>query len=167
MDYETIDSFKQSRLELFFSLFCYNDFKFRNKGQAIGVQQLVTTLAVAGILMVIGVTVFQAVIKEVSTTSGTDAANTTIAELVNTSAINGLELGIIGVVVLGAVIIMVVLFTLKNAADTDDEDFVSMKQLKKKEKKHNLQMIDESQYDDAKKPRWNLFGLNKNKGLKK
>jgi len=82
------------------------------KAQAgIGIRELVTTLAVAGILFIVGVLIFSKVDSAIDTTDFTAAQNTTV-ENIRTTVLDSFELGVISLIVLAAVVILGVLFAL-------------------------------------------------------
>ncbi|MCH8003897.1 MAG: hypothetical protein IH934_04685 [Nanoarchaeota archaeon] len=81
------------------------------KGQAIGIRELVTTLAVAGILFIVGVLIFSKVDASIDTSSFTTAQNATV-DTIRTTVLDSFELGVISLIVLAAVVILAVLFTL-------------------------------------------------------
>lgn len=81
------------------------------KAQAIGIRELVTTLAVAGILFIVGVLIFSKVDASIDTGSFTAAQNATVETIRNT-VLDSFELGVISLIVLAAVVILAVLFTL-------------------------------------------------------
>ncbi len=81
------------------------------KGQAIGIRELVTTLAVAGILFIVGVLIFSKVDASINTDTFTTAQNATVDTIRNT-VLDSFELGVISLIVLAAVVILAVLFTL-------------------------------------------------------
>ena len=81
------------------------------KAQAIGIRELVTTLAVAGILFIVGVLIFSKVDAAIDTSTFSSAQNSTVANI-RTTVLDSFELGVISLIVLAAVVILGVLFTL-------------------------------------------------------
>ena len=81
------------------------------KAQAIGIRELVTTLAVAGILFIVGVLIFSKVDSAIDTSSFTAGQNSTVATI-RTTVLDSFELGVISLIVLAAVVILGVLFAL-------------------------------------------------------
>jgi len=81
------------------------------KAQAIGIRELVTTLAVAGILFIVGVLIFSKVDASIDTGSFTTAQNNTV-DVIRNTVLDSFELGVISLIVLAAVVILAVLFTL-------------------------------------------------------
>ena len=81
------------------------------EGQALGIRELVTTLAVAGILFIVGVLIFSKVDSAIPTDTFTAAQNTTLATI-RTTVLDSFELGVISLIVLAAVVILGVLFML-------------------------------------------------------
>ena len=85
--------------------------KMGRKAQALGIRELVTTLAVAGILFIVGVLIFSKVDSAIDTTSFTTAQNSTV-DTIRTTVLDSFELGVIALIVLAAVVILGVLFAL-------------------------------------------------------
>lgn len=83
------------------------------KAQALGIRELVTTLAVAGILFIVGVLIFSKVDGSIDTSSFTAAQNTTV-DTIRDTVLDSFELGVISLIVLAAVVILGVLFALGN-----------------------------------------------------
>ncbi len=81
------------------------------KAQALGIRELVTTLAVAGILFIVGVLIFSKVDSAIDTTDFTAAQNSTV-DTIRTTVLDSFELGVIALIVLAAVVILGVLFAL-------------------------------------------------------
>ena len=81
------------------------------KAQAIGIRELVTTLAVAGILFIVGVLIFSKVDSAIDTSTFTAAQNSTV-DTIRTTVLDSFELGVISLIVLAAVVILGVLFAL-------------------------------------------------------
>lgn len=83
------------------------------KAQAVGIRELVTTLAVAGILFIVGVLIFSKVDSAIDTSSFTADQNSTV-DTIRTTVLDSFELGVISLIVLAAVVILGVLFALGN-----------------------------------------------------
>lgn len=81
------------------------------KAQAVGIRELVTTLAVAGILFIVGVLIFSKVDSAIDTSSFTADQNTTV-DTIRSTVLDSFELGVISLIVLAAVVILGVLFAL-------------------------------------------------------
>lgn len=86
-------------------------FKMGKKAQAIGIRELVTTLAVAGILFIVGVLIFSKVDSAIDTSSFTADQNATV-DTIRSTVLDSFELGVISLIVLAAVVILGVLFAL-------------------------------------------------------
>ncbi len=177
MDYETIDNYKLSRLEILLNLFYQSKLKGEHKGQAIGITSLVTTLVVTGVLFIVGTLIFSQVNTAISGTgTGSEsAANITIISGTVGTILDSFELGVIALIVLAAVAILAMLFTLggtysgrddkdNNEEELDNGRTVSMETLTKKEEKFNNEYYKlEPDYDEGKKSFWDRF---RKKGLK-
>ncbi len=172
MDYETIDNYKLSRIEILLNLFYQSKLKGEHKGQAIGMPGLVSTLVVAGVLFIVGTLIF----SEVNTAiSGTGTASVVNVTGTMGTIIDSFELGVIALIVLATVAILAVLFTLggtysgrddkdNNEEELDNGRTVSMETLAKKEEKFNNEYYKlEPDYDEGKKSFWDRF---RKKGLK-
>ena len=169
MDCATIDSFKLNRFELLFFHFFKTRFSHSNRGQAVGIRELVTTLAVAGILFIVGVLIFSKIDTSVI---GTSTATTNIPGIAG-AVLDSSQLGIIAIVVLAAVVILGVLFTIGGGIGVreldfdlgdEDEDNVSMETEMKKADKYNKEYFkEEVDYDDDKKSRFSMFFKKKDK----
>ncbi len=85
--------------------------KMHKKAQAIGIRELVTTLAVAGILFIVGVLIFSKVDSAIDTSSFTADQNATV-DTIRSTVLDSFELGVISLIVLAAVVILGVLFAL-------------------------------------------------------
>ena len=83
------------------------------KAQALGIRELVTTLAVAGILFIVGVLIFSKVDSAIDTSSFSAAQNATV-DTIRTTVLDSFELGVIALIVLAAVVILAILFKLGN-----------------------------------------------------
>ncbi len=169
MDYETIDDYKLSRLDLFFNMLFRSRMFNKNQGQSLGIRELVTTLAVAGILFIVGVLIFGEVDTAITGTGAVSTANTTITGTI----LDGFELGVVTLIVLAAVVILGVLFALRGTGSSSDEDedtedeteddqdkgrYTSMDKFRKKEDTYNKEYYKgEPDYDDAKKSFWDRF----------
>ena len=81
------------------------------KAQALGIRELVTTLAVAGILFIVGVLIFSKVDSAIDTSSFTADQNSTV-DTIRTTVLDSFELGVIALIVLAAVVILGFLFAL-------------------------------------------------------
>ena len=81
------------------------------KAQALGIRELVTTLAVAGILFIVGVLIFSKVDSAIDTSGFTADQNQTVSTI-RTTVLDSFELGVIALIVLAAVVILGVLFAL-------------------------------------------------------
>ncbi len=81
------------------------------KAQALGIRELVTTLAVAGILFIVGVLIFSKVDSAIDTSGFTSDQNDTVSTI-RTTVLDSFELGVIALIVLAAVVILGVLFAL-------------------------------------------------------
>ena len=81
------------------------------KAQALGIRELVTTLAVAGILFIVGVLIFSKVDSAIDTSSFTTSQNATV-DTIRSTVLDSFELGVIALIVLAAVVILGVLFAL-------------------------------------------------------
>ncbi len=177
MDYITIDNYKRSRVEILLNLFFNSRFKNRNDAQAIGITQLVTTLAVTGVLFIVGVLIFGKVNDSIAVGGTSTSANQTG---ISGQILGGFELGVIGLIVLAAVVILGVLFTLggsRSSSDEEDEDdeekpldkerYTDMKTFNKKEEKFKKDYYkEEPDYDEAKQSRFKSW-FKRNKTDKK
>jgi len=81
------------------------------KGQAMGVRELFTALAVSGVIAIIGLLIFSNVTANVNQDSFTTAQNTTAGKIKDT-VLDSFELGIIALIVLAAVVILATVYML-------------------------------------------------------
>jgi len=76
--------------------------------QMIGLKEMIATLVVSGVLFMIGIVVFAKVRATISTTDISVAANSTV-NLVESTAYDAFELGVISLIVLAASVIIGIL----------------------------------------------------------
>lgn len=81
------------------------------KAQAMGIRELFVTLAVAGVIAIVGLLIFSNVTASINQDSFSAAQNTTAAKIKDTT-LDSFELGVIALIVLAAVVILATVYML-------------------------------------------------------
>ncbi len=159
MDYETIDNFKLSRLEIILNqLLGQRLFKSKNGFDVSDLGTISIALVVVAVILGIGATILESVGESV----GVSTANTTVLSgsigMVGTLAD---FLPIVSIVAIAAIVLGVILVLFGNRGISDDEEptdsegYTSMNKFKVKEKEYNNNYYkEEPDFDDAKKSVW-------------
>ena len=82
------------------------------KAQAMGIRELFITLAVAGVIALVGLLIFSNVSASINQDSFSTAQNTTAAKIKDTT-LDSFELGVVALIVLAAIAIMAIISYLK------------------------------------------------------
>ena len=81
------------------------------KAQAMGIRELFITLAVAGVIALVGLLIFSNVSASINQDSFSTAQNTTAAKIKDTT-LDSFELGVVALIVLAAVVILATVYML-------------------------------------------------------
>ena len=81
------------------------------RAQAMGVRELFTVLATAGIIAIVGLLIFSNVTASINQDSFTANQNATATKIKDTT-LDAFELGVVGLIVLAAVVILSVVYLL-------------------------------------------------------
>ena len=85
---------------------------FKNtKAQAMGIRELFITLAVAGVIAIVGLLIFSNVSASINQDSFTTSQNSTAAKIKDTT-LDSFELGVVALIVLAAVVILATVYML-------------------------------------------------------
>lgn len=153
MDYQTIDNFKLSRLEILLNqLFNWRLFRFKNGFDVSNLGSITIFLVVVAVILGMGATVLETINAEVSVLSNT-SQNTIASDAVGTLAD---FIPTIAIVAAAAIVIGVVLTIVGGRSSySDDEDTESDEDNKEQkdaeEENNNDYYKAEPDFDDAKK----------------
>lgn len=81
------------------------------KAQAMGIRELFVTLAVAGVIAIVGLLIFSNVKSSISQDSFTTDQNSTAKKITDTT-LDSFELGVVALIVLAAVVILATVYML-------------------------------------------------------
>jgi len=81
------------------------------KAQGMGVRELFVTLAVAGVIAIVGLLIFSNVTSSIDQSTFTTGQNSTAAKIKDTT-LDSFELGVVALIVLAAVVILSVVYML-------------------------------------------------------
>ena len=165
MDYETIDNFKLSRLEIILNqLFNLKLFKSKNGFDVSDLGTISIALVVAAVILGMGATILEIIQETAGVTSST--ANTSVFSGNIETLVEFIP--IISIIAIAAIVMGVILVFFGRAGGSEDEDtesddeeptdaegYTSMNKFKVKEKEYNDNYYkEEPDYDDAKKSIW-------------